>query len=107
MKFLKEVQEQIDKVWEPVLKPPRTEISNDLLGYKFITVNNETTYKRADLSYKTFDNSKLIMTCYFQIDMRLKSIFNVKKSSLYGRFNNASRVEVSNEFKAPNIASIY
>jgi hypothetical protein len=67
MELLSGMESTIDRIWEPVLKPPRTLISQDLLGYNYVCTEDERVYKRKDITTRTFDNLKLTMTCYLRL----------------------------------------
>ena len=67
MELLSGMESTIDRIWEPVLKPPRTMISQDLLGYNYVYTEDERIFKRKDITTRTFDNLKLMMTCYLRL----------------------------------------
>jgi len=67
MDLISNIDEAIDKIWEPVLKPPRTQVSNDLLGFGYVYTENERIYKRVDKTIRTFDNLQIKFTCYLRL----------------------------------------
>ena len=67
MDLIEGMEESIERIWEPVIKPPRTPVSNDILGYKYIHTENGQVYRRKDMTLRTFDNLKLVYTCYFRL----------------------------------------
>lgn len=64
MDLISDFESAVERIWEPVLKPPRTPVSNDLLGFNFVYTENERIYRRKDFKLKTFDHLKLHVTCY-------------------------------------------
>jgi hypothetical protein len=81
MQLFEELKQQIDKVWEPVLCPVRTPISQDLLGGEYVSLNTDIMFRRHDQKLKTFDQHDLEFSLYLKINDRLRSIINLKQSS--------------------------
>jgi hypothetical protein len=99
MQLLKELQEQIDKIWEPVLCPIRTPICDDLLGPQYISVSLDSVYKRHDEIIESFDKKELVFTTFTKINERMKSLINLRKSSVYGIRDSGSPKKFINEFR--------
>jgi hypothetical protein len=80
MDIIEELQKQIDKVWEPVLCPVRTSVSNELLGGEFVSVSEEALYKRHDDHITTIDGYKLIFTTYLKVNDQLRANISMRSS---------------------------
>ena len=106
MQLLKELQEQIDKIWEPVLCPIRTPICDELLGPQYISVSMESVYKRHDDVLESFDNKQLVFTTFTKINERMKSLINLRNSSAYGIRDSGSPKKFINDFRMKTIQSI-
>ena len=99
MQIIKDLQDQIERAWEPILKPPRTPLSNDILGYKYVNVGEEAVFKRHDDTFTSFDDLKLHYTCYFKINERLKSLVIFQKSSIYNSIRRSTFKDIRNDFQ--------
>jgi hypothetical protein len=67
MEIFQNIEDSLGKIWKPVLKPERTPVDNDILGYRYMYTLNENVYRRQDGTFKTFDNLKLRYTCYLKL----------------------------------------
>jgi hypothetical protein len=67
MEIFQNFENSLDKIWQPVLKPPRTPVSNDILGFRYLYTLNDNIYRRQDGTFKTFDNLTLRFTCYLKL----------------------------------------
>lgn len=105
MQLLKDLQEQIDRIWEPVLCPMRTPISEDLLGPPYSTLSSDSVYKRHDDTLKSFDNKELVFTVYIKINEHMKSLVYTRQSSMYGGLNSDSTSRFANQFRANTLLS--
>jgi hypothetical protein len=95
----KEFQEEIDRIWEPVLCPIRTPICDDLLGPQYISISLESVYKRHDEIIESFDKKELVFTTFVKINERMKSLINLRQSSAYGIRDSGSPKKFINEFR--------
>lgn len=68
MNILNDIEDSFDQIWKSVLKPSRTPVSNDDLGFKYVFTLNENIYRRQDDTFKSFDNLQLRYTCYLKMD---------------------------------------
>lgn len=99
MNLWKELQEKYDRVWEPILKPLRKPVLNDVLGSHFITTSNEKIYRRVDSSFRTFDNLEMIFTCFLRVDRRLSNVVVKRgRSSFYNLSMMNIKANIENEF---------
>lgn len=80
MEFFEQFKQQINKIWEPVLCPTRTPISNDELGAEFVSINSDCIFKRHDQQISTFDGEFLNFTIYLKINEHLRSIISLRSS---------------------------
>ena len=105
MQLLKDLQDQIDKIWEPVLCPVRTPVSDDLLGSQYISVGMDSIYKRHDEVLSSFDNKELIFSTFIKINERMKSLINFRQSSIYGLKDSYTPKKFINQFRTKTLQS--
>jgi hypothetical protein len=105
MQLLKDLREQIDRIWEPVLCPVRTPIHEEMLGQQYMSLSQDVVYKRDDGILESFDKKKLVFSTFVRVNESMKSLVQFRQSSIYGTQTSFSPKKVINDFRANNIKS--
>lgn len=107
MQLLKDLQEQIDHIWEPVLCPVRTQVHEELLGPQYISIDTNRVYKREDGMLKSFDGQDLVFSTFIKVNERMKSLVQYRESSIYKLRNSNSPKKIINDFRIDHLQSNY
>jgi predicted alpha/beta-fold hydrolase len=81
MNLLNEINETSDKLWEPVLKPSRKPICNEVLGMNLIHTKTKVLFQRWDSHFRSYDNTQIEMTCYMKVEESLEELLQKKQPS--------------------------
>lgn len=68
MDIVNNLKKNDGSLWDQVLRPERVQVSNDVLGYKYILSKESNAYQRRDGKVTTQDNLELKFTCYLRVN---------------------------------------
>lgn len=89
MDIVNNLKKNDGSLWDQVLRPERVQVSNDVLGYKYILSKESNAYQRRDGKVTTQDNLELKFTCYLRVNSsnnNLNSDFSFSGLNYYDEF---------------------